>query len=78
MGYDVVRPQGAFYMFPKTPQDDDVEFVRELLSLLILVVPGRGFGAPGHFRISYCVADRTIENSLEGFRKAAVRYGMTR
>jgi aspartate aminotransferase len=78
MGYEVVRPQGAFYMFPKSPVDDDVEFVRELLSLLILVVPGRGFGAQGHFRISYCVADKTIENSLEGFRKAAVRYGMTR
>ena len=77
MGYDVVRPQGAFYMFPKAPVDDDVEFVRELLSLLILAVPGRGFGAQGHFRISYCVADRTIENSLEGFRKAAARYGLT-
>lgn len=78
MGYDVVRPQGAFYMFPKSPVDDDVEFVRELLSLLILVVPGRGFGAQGHFRVSYCVADRTIQNSLEGFRKAAQRYGLTR
>ena len=78
MGYDVVRPQGAFYMFPKSPVDDDVEFVRELLSLLILAVPGRGFGAQGHFRISYCVADRTIENSLEGFRKAAARYGLAR
>jgi len=78
MGYDVVRPQGAFYMFPKAPVDDDVEFVRELLSLLILAVPGRGFGAQGHFRVSYCVADRTIENSLEGFRKAAARYGLTR
>ena len=76
MGYDVVRPQGAFYMFPKSPVDDDVEFVRELLSLLILVVPGRGFGAQGYFRVSYCVSDRTLENSLEGFRKAAVRYGL--
>jgi len=77
MGYEVVRPQGAFYMFPKAPVDDDVEFVRELLSLLILVVPGRGFGSQGYFRISYCVADRTLENSLEGFRKAAARYGLT-
>ncbi len=77
MGYDVVRPQGAFYMFPKSPVSDDVEFVRELLSLLVLVVPGTGFGSPGHFRISYCVDDRTLENSLEGFRKAAVKYGLT-
>lgn len=78
MGYEVVRPQGAFYIFPKAPVEDDVEFVRELLSLLILAVPGRGFGAQGHFRISYCVTDKTIENSLEGFRKAAARYGTTR
>lgn len=78
MGYDVVRPQGAFYMFPKSPVDDDVEFVRELLSHLILVVPGSGFGVRGHFRISYCVADSTIERSLEGFRQTAVRYGLTR
>ncbi len=77
MGYDVVRPQGAFYMFPKAPLEDDVEFVRELLTLLILVVPGRGFGAPGFFRISYCVNDRTLEASLEGFRKAAGAYGLT-
>ncbi|MFW6056509.1 MAG: pyridoxal phosphate-dependent aminotransferase, partial [Chloroflexota bacterium] len=77
MGYDVVRPQGAFYMFPKAPVDDDVEFVHELLSLLVLVVPGQGFGASGHFRISYCVDDRTLDRSLEGFRKAAVKYGLT-
>jgi len=76
MGYDVVRPQGAFYFFPKAPIDDDVQFVRELLSFLVLAVPGRGFGAPGYFRISYCVDDRTIENSLEGFRKAAEMYGL--
>jgi aspartate aminotransferase len=77
MGYEVVRPQGAFYMFPKSPVDDDVDFVHELLSLLILVVPGQGFGSRGHFRIAYCVDDRTLDNSLEGFRKAAVRYGLT-
>jgi len=76
MGYDLVRPQGAFYLFPRAPIDDDVQFVRELLSFLVLAVPGRGFGAPGYFRISYCVDDRTIENSLEGFRKAAERYGL--
>lgn len=76
MGYDVVRPQGAFYMFPKSPVEEDVEFVRELLSLLVLVVPGRGFGRPGHFRISYCVDNRTLEGSLEGFRKAAIRHGL--
>ncbi len=78
MGYDVVRPQGAFYVFPQAPVDDDVEFVRELLSLLVLVVPGRGFGWPGHFRAAYCIDNRTLEGSLDGFRKAAVRHGLTR
>ena len=76
MGYDVVRPQGAFYFFPKSPVDDDVQFVCELLSFLVLAVPGRGFGAPGYFRISYCVDDRTLEMSLEGFRRAAEMYGL--
>jgi len=76
MGYQMVKPGGAFYLFPKSPVEDDVEFVRELLSLLVLVVPGRGFGTPGHFRISYCLDDRTLEGCLEGFRKASEIYGL--
>ncbi|MCK5212364.1 MAG: pyridoxal phosphate-dependent aminotransferase [Dehalococcoidia bacterium] len=76
MGYQLVKPEGAFYMFPRSPVDDDVEFVRELLSLLVLVVPGRGFGTPGYFRISYCLDDRTLEGSLEGFLKASRLYGL--
>ena len=74
MGYAVVKPQGAFYMFPRTPIDDDVAFVAELQRHNVLVVPGRGFGLPGHFRISYCVDDRTLEGSLEGFRAAIERF----
>ena len=70
MGYETVRPQGAFYMFPKSPIEDDVAFVEELKKHLVLVVPGTGFGLAGHFRISYCVDDRTLEGSLEGFRAA--------
>lgn len=70
MGYSLVKPQGAFYMFPKSPIEDDVAFVRELQQYRVLAVPGRGFGTPGYFRISYCVSDHTIEGSLEGFRKA--------
>ncbi len=74
IGYSVVRPGGAFYMFPKTPIEDDVAFVDELRSHRVLVVPGRGFGMPGHFRISYAVTDREVEGSLEGFRAAFERY----
>ncbi len=71
MGYSMVKPQGAFYLFPKTPLEDDVAFVRELQQWQVLAVPGSGFGSPGHMRISYCVNDRTLGGSLEGFRKAA-------
>ncbi len=70
MGYDLVRPGGAFYAFPRAPGGDDLAFVRRLLEERILVVPGTGFGTPGHFRIAYCVSDREIEGALEGFRKA--------
>jgi len=76
MGYSLLKPQGAFYVFPKTPIDDDVAFVRELQEHLVLTVPGSGFGTPGYFRASYCVGDRTIEGSLDGFRKIAQKYGL--
>ena len=74
IGYSVVRPQGAFYMFPTSPIDDDVAFVAELRGHRVLVVPGRGFGVPGHFRIAYCVSDATLEGSMEGFRAAFARF----
>ncbi len=70
IGYDLVKPQGAFYMFPKSPIDDDVEFVAELQKHNVLVVPGRGFGMPGHFRISFCVTDETLSGSIPGFKEA--------
>ena len=70
IGYTVVKPRGAFYMFPKSPIDDDAAFVAALQEHRVLVVPGRGFGVPGHFRIAYCVSDYTLEGSLEGFRLA--------
>ena len=77
MGYDLVRPQGAFYVFPRTPVSDDVAFVQALQQRRILTVPGSGFGRPGHFRIAYCVEDRTIERALDGFRKTAQEYGLS-
>ena len=76
MGYSVMKPQGAFYMFPKSPLEDDVAFVRELQSWRVLTVPGRGFGTPGYFRISYCVDDRTLEGSLAGFRNTAQKFNL--
>jgi len=76
MGYSVTKPQGAFYMFPKSPLEDDVAFVRELQDWKVLVVPGRGFGSPGYFRVSYCVDDKTLEGSLSGFSKAAQKFNL--
>ena len=70
LGYDTVKPQGAFYLFPKSPIEDDVAFIRELLRFNVLVVPGRGFGTPGHFRISYCVEDWVLEGAVAGLAKA--------
>jgi aspartate aminotransferase len=70
LGYDVVKPQGAFYLFPSTPIADDIAFVNILQNENILTVPGSGFGGPGHFRIAYCVSDEVIEKSLPGFERA--------
>jgi aspartate aminotransferase len=75
MGYQFVKPQGAFYLFPRTPIADDVAFVKTLLQKRILTVPGSGFGTPGHFRIAYCVEDQTIEAALTGFQEAIQAYG---
>lgn len=73
MGYKFTRPEGAFYLFPETPIDD-IQFVHELQEEKILVVPGSGFGCPGYFRISYCVADSVITGAKKGFEKIAKKY----
>jgi aspartate aminotransferase len=75
-GYKIIKPEGAFYLFPKAPIEDDLAFVKELQSKRILTVPGRGFGKPGYFRIAYAVDTRTIEKSLPGFKEVAEKYGM--
>lgn len=69
-GYELDVPQGAFYLFPKSPIKDDLKFVKILHDHRILAVPGTGFGGPGHFRLSYAVPDKTIAGSLNGFKKA--------
>lgn len=72
-GYSFIKPEGAFYLFPKSPLADDVKFVNILLAENILAVPGRGFGTPGYFRLAYCVEDRVIEGSLPGFKRALLK-----
>jgi len=73
-GYELMKPEGAFYLFPKTPLEDDVAFVGALQDENILTVPGSGFGGPGHFRIAYCVSDQVIEKALPGFEKIIKKY----
>jgi aspartate aminotransferase len=68
-GYKFEKPKGAFYLFPKSPVPDDIQFVKALQEELILTVPGSGFGGPGHFRIAFCVADETIIKAIPGFRR---------
>jgi aspartate aminotransferase len=74
-GYRFQRPAGAFYLFPQSPIPDEVAFIKVLQEERILAVPGRGFGAPGYFRLSFCVDDRTITDSLPGFERAFKQVG---
>lgn len=74
-GLEVVKPQGAFYMFPRSPCEDEIEFVRALKDDEgILVVPGRGFGKRGYVRIAYCVPLERIERAMDGFKRVTARF----
>jgi aspartate aminotransferase len=72
-GYECRKPEGAFYLFPKSPIEDDVAFCRELQKENILAVPGSGFRGPGHFRLAYCCSHDTVKRSLPGFKRAIER-----
>jgi aspartate aminotransferase len=74
-GYQFTVPEGTFYLFPKSPISDDVAFVQALQRENILTVPGTGFGCSGHFRIAFCVDDRTIANALPGFTRVLEKFG---
>jgi aspartate aminotransferase len=70
MGYDAPRPQGSFYVFPRTPLADDVAFIRLLQAEGILAVPGAGFGRGGYMRLSLTIAKEDLVRSLPGFERA--------
>lgn len=74
LGFNCVKPQGAFYLFPQSPDPDDVAFVKKALEYNLLLVPGRGFAKPGYFRMAYCVDIKTIERALPAFDKLAAHY----
>lgn len=74
MGYPCVKPDGAFYLFPRTLEPDDRAFCERAKKYDLLLVPGTDFGAPGHMRISYCVQTETIRRALPLFEKLAAEY----
>ncbi|OGU13471.1 MAG: aspartate aminotransferase [Geobacteraceae bacterium GWC2_53_11] len=76
MGFKMVKPDGAFYLFPVSPLADDVEFVMLAQKHRILLVPGAGFGAPGFFRIAYCFDMDMIERSIPAWRALAKEVGL--
>lgn len=78
IGFKMVKPQGAFYLFPQSPIPDDMAFIQAAVKYNILIVPGSGFGAPGYFRIAYSVSDSTINNSLPAFTELAKEFGLTK
>ncbi len=76
LGFQCVKPQGAFYLFPRSPIPDDVAFIQAAQGRRILVAPGTGFGWPGFFRIAYSVTMETIERSLPAWRDLAGEFGL--
>lgn len=74
LGFTCVEPEGTFYMFPQTLIPDDVAFCEKAKDFNLLIVPGAGFGCPGHCRISYCVPTQRAERSLDAFAKLAAFY----
>ena len=73
-GYECAKPEGAFYMFVKTPIEDDTAFVDKAKEYRILLTSGVAFGCPGYARISYCLSYEKTKNSLPGFKALAEFY----
>ncbi len=69
-GIEFVTPEAGFYVFPKSPIPDETKFIERLVEEMVLVVPGRGFGCPGHFRLSFAVSDETIAGGMAAIGRA--------
>ena len=76
LGFDCIKPEGAFYLFVKSPIADEKEFCNEAKKYNILIVPGSSFACPGYVRMAYCVSYETIVNSLPEFAKLAKQYNL--
>ena len=73
-GFNVVKPDGAFYLFMKSPESDANAFCEKAKKYELLIVPGDDFGYEGYVRISYCVKTEMIEKSLPSFKKLIEEY----
>lgn len=76
-GFQCIKPQGAFYLFVKSPVPDEREFCEAGKKYNILMVPGSSFACPGYVRLAYCVSYETIINSLPEFKKLAAEFSLT-
>lgn len=76
LGFSCIKPEGAFYLFVKSPVEDEQVFCQAAKKHHILIVPGSSFACPGYVRIAYCVAYETILNSMPGFAKLAEEFGV--
>ena len=74
IGFECVKPEGAFYLFVKAPTGDDEEFASRAKKHRILIVPGSSFGCKGYCRIAYCVSYDMIKRSLKEFKNLIEEY----
>lgn len=74
LGFECIKPEGAFYLFPKALIEDDKEFAKIAKKYNLLIVPGSSFGCPGYFRLAYCTSYEKIEKSLDSFTKLAAEF----
>jgi Aspartate/tyrosine/aromatic aminotransferase len=78
LGFECIRPSGAFYLWVKSPVADEKEFVASAKKYNLLIVPGSSFAGPGYVRLAYCVSPDMIKRSLPAFEKLAAEYGLSK
>ena len=78
LGFSCIKPEGAFYLFVKSPIADEKEFCKIAKKYHLLIVPGSSFGCAGFVRIAYCVSYETIVNALPKFKELAEEIGLNR
>ncbi len=78
LGFTCIYPQGAFYLWMKSPDKDEERFVQAAKKYHIIMVKGAAFACPGYVRLAYCVSPQMIEKSMSGFEQLAKEYGLVK